>query len=110
MTMYVFDMDGTLTPARKPMEDRPKAYTSFGGATMGSAYGLGAKPKTESNIPAPKKDLAFGVGDSVRAPKYGIGTVKSIKPAGADFEVEVAFEGKGSKKFMAGLSKLIKVD
>ena len=102
---YGFDVQ-----SRKPLEDRPKAYTSFGGATMGSAYGLGAKPKTESNIPAPKKDLAFGVGDSVRAPKYGIGTVKAIKAAGADFEVEVAFEGKGSKKFMAGLSKLIKVD
>ena len=45
----------------------------------------------------------------VRAPKYGIGTVVSVNPGGADFEVEVSFGAKGTKKFMARLSKLIKV-
>lgn len=53
--------------------------------------------------------LDYVVGDKVRAPKYGIGTVKSIMPGGADFEVEVNFPESGTKKFMAGLSKLKKV-
>ena len=70
-------------------------------------YGLQNKP---SNIPAPTDFvLDFAVGDKVRAPKYGIGTVKEIRPGGADFEVEVSFGEKGVKKFMARLSKLKKI-
>lgn len=65
---------------------------------------------TKKEMPAPKDfKLDYGVGDKVRAPKYGIGTVVSIQNGGADFEVEVSFTGKGTKKFMARLSKLIKV-
>ena len=61
-------------------------------------------------MPAPKDfKLDYKVGDKVRAPKYGIGVVKSIQGGGADFEVEVSFGEKGTKKFMAKLSKLIKV-
>ncbi len=62
-----------------------------------------AMPKPE------KREINYGPGDKVRAPKYGIGTVEAVQPAGADFEVTVNFPGKGSKKFMANLSKLIKV-
>ncbi|MEA4815739.1 MAG: 3'-5' exonuclease [Lachnospiraceae bacterium] len=62
------------------------------------------------NILKPKDvALDYSEGDNVRAPKYGIGKVVSITPAGADFEVTVEFEGKGNKKFMAGLSKINKV-
>ena len=65
--------------------------------------------KTE--LPKPNKvSINFSIGDKVRAPKYGVGEVKDIKSAGADYEVTVAFSGKGNKKFMAGLSKLIKVE
>lgn len=72
-------------------------------------YGLGEK-KTQS-IPSPENFvLDFKEGDKVRAPKYGVGVVKSIQAGGADFEVEVYFAEKGSKKFMARLSKLKKVD
>lgn len=64
----------------------------------------------KKEIPAPKDfTLDYQAGDKVRAPKYGIGTVKSIQNAGADFEVEVSFGEKGTKKFMAKLSKLKKV-
>lgn len=65
---------------------------------------------SKKEIPAPKDFvLDYQAGDKVRAPKYGIGTVKSIQNAGADFEVEVSFGEKGTKKFMAKLSKLKKV-
>lgn len=69
------------------------------------ASSLGTK-----QMPAPKDFvLDYKEGDKVRAPKYGIGVVKSIQNGGADFEVEVSFGEKGTKKFMAKLSKLIKV-
>lgn len=69
-----------------------------------------ASPIGRKTMPAPKDfALNYEVGDKVRAPKYGIGVVKSIHNGGADFEVEVSFGEKGTKKFMAKLSKLIKV-
>jgi len=62
-------------------------------------------------IPAPKdKPLDFAVGDKVRQMKYGVGTVSAISPAGADYEVTVSFPTAGEKKFMAHLSKLVKVE
>jgi DNA helicase-2/ATP-dependent DNA helicase PcrA len=61
-------------------------------------------------LSAPKdKELDFTVGDRVKQLKYGEGTVADIRPAGADYEVTVVFEGAGRKKFMAHLSKLVKV-
>lgn len=73
-------------------------------------YGGILKRPVSNAMPSPKNlTLDYVVGDKVRAPKYGIGVVKSITPGGADFEVEVSFAGKGVKKFMAGLSKLKKV-
>lgn len=85
------------------------AFNMAGGIGLNKAYGVGTA--ADSFIPSPKDfSLNFAEGDNVRAPKYGVGTVKAIKPAGADFEVEVDFKGKGTKKFMAKLSKLIKVD
>ncbi len=72
-------------------------------------YGL--KTQEKKTMPTPGKvTLDFQEGDSVRAPKYGIGTVTKITPGGADFEVEVDFKDKGVKKFMATLSKLKKVE
>lgn len=52
--------------------------------------------------------IDFQVGDSVRQMKYGVGIVKAIQPAGADYEITVEFK-VGEKKFMANLSKLKKV-
>ena len=60
-------------------------------------------------IPTPKdKPIEFAVGDRVRQMKYGSGVVKSINPAGADYEVTVDFDRAGEKKIMAHLSKLMK--
>lgn len=81
----------------------------FSPISAGNTYGI--KSASQNKMPEPKDfKLTFDVGDKVRAPKYGIGTVKSIKPAGADYEVEVSFPSKGVKKFMAKLSKLIKTE
>lgn len=78
--------------------------------TKPNPYGGIVKKSQTAGIPSPKNvTLDYEVGDKVRAPKYGIGTVEKITPGGADFEVTVSFKDKGVKKFMAGLSKLKKV-
>lgn len=103
----------------KPMKPAPPKYASP--RSMAKAenkfmrpnpYGLvQVKTAAWAAMPAPKDFLLeFAEGDSVRAPKYGIGKVEKITAGGADFEVEVSFPDKGTKKFMAKLSKLKKVD
>lgn len=84
------------TPPEKP---KPQKY-NFSAAKNYSSY---------SSVPSPKNvTLSFKEGDKVRQLKYGVGTVKEIRPAGADFEVTVEFPEAGTKKFMAMLSKLKK--
>lgn len=88
-----------------PVQSRPSVQQRIAPPPM-RPYSATPKP----SMPAPKEfTLDYGPGDKVRAPKYGIGTVESVNPAGADFEVAVCFPAKGTKKFMAKLSKLIKV-
>ena len=84
-------------------------------STLSETYkpvGFGGKSyANNAEMPTPKNvTLDFQVGDSVRQMKYGVGTVLDIKPAGADFEVTVEFVNIGSKKFMAHLSKLSKIE
>jgi len=81
-------------------KSRDSIVNSFGGKNY----------NTSQPLPAPKgKQLDFIIGDSVRQIKYGVGVVKDIKPAGADFEVTVSFPNMPDKKFMAHLSKLKRV-
>lgn len=93
---------------KKPQND-PIKHWSFSPAG-GMKRNIISNPyKSELSKPT-NVEIDFKVGDKVRAPKYGIGEVKDIKSAGADYEVTVLFTGKGAKKFMAGLSKLKKVE
>ena len=104
-------------PSHEPPKASPYNFGArFAASRAGVAAGnMSARPVVPkpyaAEMPKPTNvTLDFTVGDKVRAPKYGIGEVKSIKNAGKDYEVEVAFTGKGTKKFMAGLSKLKKVE
>lgn len=53
--------------------------------------------------------LEYGVGDSVRHVKFGVGIVQDIKDGGRDFEVTVEFDRYGVKKMFAGFAKLKKI-
>ena len=104
-------------PSHEPPKASPYNFGArFAASRAGVAAGnMSARPVVPkpyaAEMPKPTSvTIDFTVGDKVRAPKYGIGEVKSIKNAGRDYEVEVAFTGKGTKKFMAGLSKLKKVE
>ncbi|MBP5330786.1 MAG: UvrD-helicase domain-containing protein [Lachnospiraceae bacterium] len=54
------------------------------------------------------QDLGFGIGDSVKHSKFGIGTVTAIVKGGKDYEITVDFPA-GTKKMLATFAKLVKV-
>ena len=53
--------------------------------------------------------LDYGVGDTVRHVKFGVGIVKNIADGGRDYEVTVDFDKVGVKKMFAGFAKLKKI-
>ena len=53
--------------------------------------------------------LDYGVGDTVRHVKFGVGIVKNIVDGGRDYEVTVDFDKVGVKKMFAGFAKLKKI-
>jgi len=95
---------GTKSERTSPKISVSKAFTP------GTIIPGTIMPKPTVNIPTSKEPPNYTVGDNIRQKKYGIGRVVSIKPAGADYEVTVEFPDVGSKKFMAILSKLEKVE
>lgn len=61
-------------------------------------------------MPAPKNvSLDFTVGDKVKHIKFGIGQVKEMTPAGADYEITVEFVNAGTKKLMSKFANLKKI-
>ncbi|MGN0313985.1 MAG: DNA helicase PcrA [Fusicatenibacter sp.] len=69
-----------------------------------------AKPQ-QSKTFSPNKVAAldYGIGDTVRHAKFGIGIVKDIVDGGRDYEVTVLFDKVGVKKMFASFAKLQKV-
>ncbi len=55
------------------------------------------------------QSLDYGVGDTVRHMKFGVGCVTAIVDGGKDYEVTVDFEQYGVKKMFAGFAKLKKI-
>ena len=53
--------------------------------------------------------LDYGIGDTVRHIKFGVGIVKDIVEGGRDYEVTVDFDRAGVKKMFAGFAKLKKI-
>lgn len=53
--------------------------------------------------------LDYGVGDTVKHIKFGVGIVKEIRDGGRDYEVTVEFERVGIKKMFASFAKLVRV-
>ena len=53
--------------------------------------------------------LDYGVGDTVRHVKFGVGIVNDIVEGGRDYEVTVDFDRAGTKKMFAGFAKLKKI-
>lgn len=69
-----------------------------------------AKPFETKQYTVTKQDsLEYGVGDTVKHIKFGIGKVVSITEGGRDYEVTVDFVTAGTKKMFASFAKLKKM-
>ncbi|MCB5714250.1 DNA helicase PcrA [Lactonifactor sp. BIOML-A3] len=53
--------------------------------------------------------LSYGVGDTVKHIKFGVGIVENIAEGGKDYEVTVNFDKAGVKKMFASFAKLKKI-
>ncbi len=67
-----------------------------------------AKPTPAMTKKPAAPSSKFEVGDRVRHVSFGVGTVLSVRPMGADTLYEIAFDTVGTKKLMATYAKLTK--
>lgn len=87
-----------------------KADNSFGLKSKPAQFNPSKKGINPYKMPAPKNvELNFTVGDNVKHIKFGIGTVKDMAPAGADYEITVDFGKLGVKKLMSKFANLKKI-
>jgi len=96
----------------RPKDYRPSAAVKSVKDALPRPSFRAKPPIPVAPLPKPKNVLLdFAVGDMVTLAvgKYGVGEVVEIRPAGADYEVAIEFDGV-RRKFMAGLARIKKVD
>ena len=95
---------GTTIQEHKPsMQETPSPKNSY----MQMRQTFRAKPFEAQNFKVTKAaSLDYGVGDTVRHIKFGVGIVRDIVEGGRDYEVTVDFDKVGVKKMCAGFAKL----
>ena len=93
-------------------EHKPKIPETSSGRSsyMQMKMAFQAKAFQPQNFRVTKAEsLDYGVGDTVRHIKFGVGIVKNIVEGGRDYEVTVEFDKAGTKKMFAGFAKLKKI-
>lgn len=93
-------------------EKKPKIQeaTSAKSSYMQMKMAFQSKAFQPQSFTVKKADsLDYGVGDTVRHVKFGVGIVKDIVEGGRDYEVTVDFDRAGVKKMFAGFAKLKKI-
>lgn len=98
---------GTTIQEHKPsMQETSSPKNSY----MQMRQTFRAKPFEAQNFKVTKAaSLDYGVGDTVRHIKFGVGIVRDIVEGGRDYEVTVDFDKVGVKKMFAGFAKLKKI-
>ena len=98
---------GTTIQEHKPsMQETPSPKNSY----MQMRQTFLAKPFEAQTFKVTKAaSLDYGVGDTVRHIKFGVGIVRDIVEGGRDYEVTVDFDKVGVKKMFAGFAKLKKI-
>ena len=98
---------GRTVQTRKPSaSETPSPKSSY----MQMKQNFHAKVFQPQNFKVTKaSSLDYGVGDTVRHVKFGVGIVKEIVEGGRDYEVTVDFDKAGTKKMFAGFAKLKKI-
>ena len=97
---------GTIQEHKPSMQETPSPKNSY----MQMRQTFRAKPFEAQNFKVTKAaSLDYGVGDTVRHIKFGVGIVRDIVEGGRDYEVTVDFDKVGVKKMFAGFAKLKKI-
>ncbi len=102
---------GELSEPSRFLEDIPLHLIK--GAEQGAEKAQPSEPQTIEHEPAPPGPPAesqFAVGDRVRHPMFGYGTVVESERVRGDEEVVVAFEEGGIKRLMVSFARLTKTD
>ena len=74
-----------------------------------------SRPRTQKRERAASRDgvggeaAPFSIGDQVKHPAFGTGTVIQIEARGADWDLTVAFKGRGIKTLAFSFANLQKV-
>lgn len=98
---------GTTIQEHKPSIQEPVSPKN---SYMQMRQAFRAKPFEAQSFKVTKAaSLDYGVGDTVRHIKFGVGIVKDIVEGGRDYEVTVDFDKAGVKKMFAGFAKLKKI-
>jgi DNA helicase-2/ATP-dependent DNA helicase PcrA len=100
------DLGHTIQEKKPAIENIVPANNAY--AQMKQAFR--AKPFQPKEFKVTKADtLEYGVGDTVRHMKFGVGIVTAIAEGGRDYEVTVDFDKVGIKKMFASFAKLKKI-
>lgn len=106
---FITEIPRELVDYRNPLQEKVKEIpkeTSYQQAKTS----FRAKAFDPKQFQVQKADqLEYGVGDTVKHIKFGIGRVEQIVEGGKDYEVTVNFERAGVKKMFAAFAKLKKV-
>lgn len=95
--------NGGFSPFGRSPDYQTSAYQQKREAFRARAY------DTKQYEVKKSEGLDYGVGDTVKHVKFGVGTVRQITEGGRDYEVTVEFEKFGVKKMFAAFAKLQKL-
>lgn len=100
------DLGRKITEKKPKLENVISAKSSYG--QMKISFRPNTLEKKDFKV-TKAESLDYGVGDTVRHVKFGVGVVKNIVEGGRDYEVTVDFDRAGVKKMFAGFAKLKKI-
>mgnify|MGYP002800882473 FL=1 len=113
VSRFVREIPRELVELGETIQDKKPKIPETSSAKSGYAQmrmAFQANAFQPQNFKVTKADsLDYGVGDTVRHVKFGVGIVKNIVEGGRDYEVTVDFDRAGTKKMFAGFAKLKKI-
>lgn len=113
VSRFVREIPRELVELGETIQDKKPKIPETSSAKSGYAQmrmAFQANALQPQNFKVTKADsLDYGVGDTVRHVKFGVGIVKNIVEGGRDYEVTVDFDRTGTKKMFAGFAKLKKI-
>ena len=89
-----------LTLKGKSLDEIPGVSRGFGNMVQSSAHSL--ENETISNL--------FSVGDRVRHPKFGAGTVREISGYGASARIIIAFDRSGERTLSLAIAPIVRME